>query len=157
MAKIELICIGSQKFKALTELEKSYEKKIGYFTPFQISVLKPSRPGDEVKSMRMDGDKILEKTRGNSSHLISLDRRGKEYNSEQFARFISDRLNYSGKNLVFVIGDAPGLSAEVIRESDAVISFSKMTFAHDLFKILFLEQLYRAFTIIKDTGYHRKG
>jgi len=157
MAKIELICVGSQKFKALTELEKKYEKKIGFFTPFKITVLKPARPGDERKSMKLDGEKILNKVRGDHSLLVSLDRRGKEYSSEQFARFISDKLNYSNKDLAFVVGDAPGLSEELIRESDAVISFSKMTFAHDLFKIIFLEQLYRAFTIIKDTGYHRKG
>lgn len=155
MAKIELICIGNQKFKAFNELEKSYEKKIGFFTPFKISVLKPSKPADEGKSMKMDGEKILERI--NDSILIALDRRGKEYSSEQFARFISDKLNYSNRNLVFAIGDAPGLSEELIGKSDAVISFSKMTFAHDLFKIVFLEQLYRAFTIIKDTGYHRKG
>lgn len=157
MAKTELICIGNQKFRALTELEKSYEKKIGFFTPFKITVLKASKPGDERKSMQMDGERILEKSGGSNNLLISMDRRGKEYTSEQFARFISDKLNYSNKNLVFVIGDAPGLSEELIRKSDAVISFSKMTFAHDLFKIIFLEQLYRAFTIIKDTGYHRKG
>ena len=101
-----------------------------------------------------DGEKILERV-GTNSILISLDRKGKEYNSEQFARFISDKLNYSNRNLLFVIGDAPGLSEDVILRSDAIISFSKMTFAHDIFKIVFLEQLYRAFTIIKNTGYHR--
>ncbi len=156
MAKIELICIGNQKFKQLTELEKNYEKKIGFFTPFKISILKSAKLGDEKRSMIVTGEKILERAKDNN-FLISLDRRGKEYNSQQFARFISDKLNYSNRNILFVIGDAPGLSEEVIRKSDAVISFSKMTFAHDIFKILFLEQLYRVFTIIKKTGYHRDG
>ncbi len=156
MAKIELICIGNQKFKQLTELEKNYEKKIAFFTPFKISILKSAKLGDEKRSMGINGEKILNRA-GNTNFLISLDRRGKEYSSEQFAGFISDKLNYSNKNILFLIGDAPGLSEEVIRRSDAVISFSKMTFAHDIFKIVFLEQLYRAFTIIKKTGYHREG
>ncbi len=156
MAKIELICIGSQKFKTLRELEKDYEKKIGFYSPFKITILKPAKQADEKRSVVMDGKKILEKA-GVNNLLISLDRNGKEYTSEQFAQFISDKLNYSSKNLLFIIGDAPGLSKDVISRSDAVISFSRMTFAHDIFKIVFLEQLYRAFTIIKNTGYHRDG
>lgn len=156
MAKIELLCIGNQKFRQLTELEKNYEKKIAFFTPFKISTLKSAKPGDEKRSMKINGEKILDRA-GNTNFIISLDRQGKEYNSEQFAKLISDKLNYSNKNILFVIGDAPGLSGEVINKSDAVISFSKMTFAHDIFKIVFLEQLYRAFTIIKKTGYHRDG
>ncbi|MEN8222420.1 MAG: 23S rRNA (pseudouridine(1915)-N(3))-methyltransferase RlmH [Acidobacteriota bacterium] len=156
MAKIELICIGNQKFKPLIELEKNYEKKIGFFSPFKITLLKSAKSGDEKRTMVIDGEKIIERA-GDNSILISLDRRGKEYNSEQFAGFISDKLNYSNRNLIFVIGDAAGLSEDVIRRSDEVISFSKMTFAHDIFKIVFLEQLYRAFTIIKKTGYHRNG
>jgi len=154
MVKIELICIGSQKFKALKELEEGYEKKINYFSPFRSTTIKPFKTGDEKRSMKINGEKILEYAK-KSALMISLDRRGKEFSSEQFAQFISDKLNYNSKNLLFVIGDAPGLSGEVIKRSDAIISFSKMTFSHDLFKIVFLEQLYRAFTIIKNTGYHR--
>ncbi len=154
MAKIELICIGSQKFKALKELEKEYEKKINYFSSFRSTIIKPFKAGDEKRSMKINGEKILEHVKKNDL-LISLDRRGKEFSSEQFAQFISDKLNYTSKNLFFVIGDAPGLSGDVIKKSDTIISFSKMTFAHDLFKIVFLEQFYRAFTIIKNTGYHR--
>ncbi len=154
MAKIELICIGSQKFKAMRELEKEYEKKINYFSPFSSTIVKPFKSGDEIRSMKINGEKILEKVKKNDL-LISLDRRGIEFSSEQFAQFISDKLNYNSKNLLFVIGDAPGISGDVIKRSDTIISFSKMTFAHDLFKIVFLEQLYRAFTIIKNTGYHR--
>ena len=156
MAKIELICVGSQKFKSLKELEKEYEKKINYFSPFSTTIIKPSKTGDEKRSMILDGEKILERIRQDSL-LISLDRQGKEFTSEKFAQFIEDKLNYSRKGLHFVIGDAPGLSKDVIERSDTVISFSKMTFAHDLFRIVFLEQLYRAFTIIKKTGYHRKS
>ena len=156
MGKIELLCIGTQKYIALTKLEKEYEKKIGFFSPFKISTIKPAGSGDEKRSMAMDGKKILERA-GVDDRILALDRRGKEFSSEQFAKLISDNLNYSRRNLLFVIGDAPGLSEEVIKNAETVISFSKMTFAHDIFRVLFLEQLYRAFTIIKKTGYHRTG
>ncbi len=155
MGKIRLLCIGNQKFKSLTELEKEYEKKINYFVNFTISIIKPEKIKDEKRSMEIEGEKILERI-NKDDILISLDRRGKELTSEKFADFISDRINYGGKNMVFAIGSAAGLSANLIKRSDTVISFSKMTFAHDIFKIVFLEQLYRAFTIIKKTGYHRK-
>lgn len=156
MAKIELICIGSQKFQSLKELEKEYEKKINYFSPFSATIIKPSKAGDEKRSMAIDGEKILERIRQDDI-LISLDRQGKEFSSEKFAQFIEDKLNYSRKGILFAIGGPPGLSGNVIKRSEIVISFSKMTFAHDLFKILFLEQLYRAFAIIKKTGYHRNS
>ena len=156
MAKIELICIGSQKFQSLKELEKDYERKINFFSSFSTSIIKPSRAGDEKRSMAIDGEKMLERIRKDDI-LISLDRQGKEFSSEMFAQFIEDKLNYSRKELFFAIGGPPGLSGDVIKRSDTVISFSKMTFAHDLFKLVFLEQLYRAFTIIKKIGYHRKS
>ncbi len=154
MAKIELICVGKQKFKNLELLENGYEKKIGFFTKFAISIIKPVKMGDEKAAMKTEGDKILERI-GKDDILISLDRRGEELNSVEFSKLISYNLNYSAKKTVFAIGGPAGLSDDVLKSSVKVISFSKMTFAHDIFKILFLEQLYRAFTIIKRTDYHR--
>ncbi len=154
MAKIELVCIGKQKFKDLEPLEKEYEKKISFFAKFIITIIKPVKSGNEKTAMKAEGNKILEKIKDNDI-LISLDRKGDILSSVEFSRFISNKLNYSDKNIVFAIGGPAGLSDDVLKNSAKVISFSKMTFAHDIFKILFLEQLYRAFTIIKRTGYHR--
>lgn len=155
MPEIELICIGNQKFRSLSILEEAYEKKIRYFTKFNITEIKPFRSGDEKISMEKDGEKILKRA-GKDDLLIPLDREGKELSSGEFSEFISREISRRKGKLIFAIGGAPGLSKRVLERSGKIISFSKMTFAHDLFRIVFLEQLYRAFTIIKGTGYHRE-
>ncbi|MEN8152469.1 MAG: 23S rRNA (pseudouridine(1915)-N(3))-methyltransferase RlmH [Acidobacteriota bacterium] len=154
MGKIDLLCIGEQKFRSLKELEKDYIKKIGFFSGFSVKNLKEVKIKDEKIQMEREGKAILEKL-SPGDHVIALDRRGKEMDSLKFANYLSDKISYSNKKLVFIIGGQMGLSGEVLKRSDLTLSFSKMTFAHDIFKIIFLEQLYRAFSIIKGTKYHR--
>lgn len=154
MTKIDLVCIGEQKFKGLIELEKAYKKKIGFYADFSIKNLKEVKIKDEKIQMEKEGKAIMEKIMPGDL-LVTLDRNGKEMDSVKFADFLSDKISYGNKKMLFIIGGQSGLSGEVLDRSDLILSFSKMTFAHDIFKIVFLEQLYRAFSIIKGTRYHR--
>lgn len=154
MTKIDLLCIGEQKFKGLTELEKAYKKKIGFYADFSIKNLKEIKIKDERIQMEKEGKAIMEKIMPGDL-LIALDRKGKEMDSLKFADFLSDKISYGNKKIVFIIGGQSGISEKLLGRSDLILSFSKMTLAHDIFKIVFLEQLFRAFSIIKGTKYHR--
>jgi 23S rRNA (pseudouridine1915-N3)-methyltransferase len=89
-----------------------------------------------------------------SDFLILLDERGDEYTSEEFARFIQKLQIANKTNIVFLIGGAYGFSDEVYKRADAKIALSKLTFPHQLVRVIFMEQLYRAFTILKGEKYH---
>lgn len=154
MAIIELLTAGEQKFRQLKVIEEEYKKKINRYTSFSVNSIKIKNIKDEKKLIQLEGERILEKI-DSKDFLAALDRNGEEMNSLEFSKFISKTISGGVKKVIFVIGSAQGLSKNIISRADKVISFSKMTYAHDIFKVLFLEQLYRAFTIIKRQKYHR--
>lgn len=154
MAIIELLTAGEQKFRQLKVIEEEYKKKINRYTSFSVNSIKIKNVKDEKKLIQLEGEKILEKI-DSKDFLAALDRNGEEMSSLEFSKFISKTISGGVKKVIFVIGSAQGLSKNIISRADKVISFSKMTYAHDIFKVLFLEQLYRAFTIIKRQKYHR--
>lgn len=100
-----------------------------------------------------EGMRILEQIQ-TSDHLVLLDERGREYTSRQFAGFIDKKVQTVAKNLVFVIGGPYGFSQAVYNRADALLSLSKMTFPHELIRLFFVEQLYRAFSITANLPYH---
>ena len=85
-----------------------------------------------------------------------LDERGNLYTSEDWARHLEKKIVYGGKDIVFVIGGAYGFSSQVYKRANGMLSLSKMTFSHQIIRVIFLEQLYRAFTIIKGEPYHHR-
>lgn len=154
MKKIELISVGELKFKALKELEKEYSQKINYFVNFTAKNLKDIKIRDEEQKKKKEGDMML-RLLDAKDFVIGLDQYGKKMDSLKFAHLLSDKLAYGTGRIVFLIGGHSGLSKALDPRIDLKLSFSDMTFAHDIFRILFLEQLYRAFNIIKGTKYHR--
>lgn len=100
-----------------------------------------------------EGEEILKKIKSND-RLILLDERGKKYSSTEFASFLSHQLMLPAQRLVFIIGGAFGVSEEVYKRKDEWLSLSKLTFSHQLTRVILLEQLYRAFTILKGEPYH---
>jgi 23S rRNA (pseudouridine1915-N3)-methyltransferase len=145
MKKIELISVGELKFKELKELEKQYSQKINHFVTFTAKNLKDFKIQNEEQKKKKEGEMMLQLLAPN----------GKKMDSLKFADFLSDKLAYHSDRIVFLIGGHSGLSGVLDPRIDFKLSFSDMTIAHDIFRILFLEQLYRAFTIIKGTKYHR--
>jgi 23S rRNA (pseudouridine1915-N3)-methyltransferase len=154
MKQIELLVVGDLKFKGLKELEKEYSKKINFFTNFLIKAVKDIRIQDEEIKKKKEGASLLSLIQKND-YVIALNEKGKKKNSLDFSQFISQQLSYGVDRIVFLIGGPAGLSKELDSRINFKLSFSDMTFAHDIFRILFLEQLYRAFTIIKGIKYHR--
>ncbi len=154
MAEIELICVGDLKFKELKDLEKRYLQKIKHFVKLEITALKDIKILDEEVKKRRQGEMMLELL-DHRDFVIALDEKGKAMDSLEFARFLADKISFYPGRLVFLIGGHTGIHPSLDSRIDFKLSFSAMTFAHDIFRILFLEQLYRAFTIIRGITYHR--
>jgi 23S rRNA (pseudouridine1915-N3)-methyltransferase len=154
MKKIDLICIGDLKFKALKELEQKYVQKINFFIPFSIRTIKDVKSQDETLKVKKEGQMMLELL-DKKDFVIALDQQGKKMNSIEFSRLLCDKISWHPARVVFLIGGHAGFSKLLDSRIDFKLSFSDMTFAHDVFRIVFLEQLYRAFTIMKGIKYHR--
>lgn len=156
--KIKFICIGKTGKKFLQDGEQEYLDRLKHYAPVErveIPDLKNAKKLsiDQIKDQ--EGKEILSKVQSGEL-LILLDENGATYSSEQFADFIQQRFNAGGKALVFVVGGAYGFSAEVYALANSKLSLSKMTFSHQMVRMIFFEQLYRAMTILKGEPYHHK-
>ena len=152
--EIKLVVVGKTKNKELISLIEDYIKRINFFNKFQIievnSVKTRKNNSDEIK--KIECENIIKKIKKNDL-LFLLDEKGKNYNSREFADFLKVRFQES-KTIVFVIGGAFGFSKDLYTKSKGLISISKMTFSHQIIRLFFTEQLYRAFTILNNHPYH---
>lgn len=156
--KIKIVCVGKIKENSLTNLIEEYLKRLSKYVNVEVIEIKEAN----LKSLSMkdidlalnqEGSNILNYVR-KEDYLISLCIEGKALDSISVASLI-DELRGSGKDIVFVIGSSYGLSEEVKRRSDLKLSFSKMTFPHQLMRLILLEQIYRSFKIINHETYHK--
>ena len=143
--KIIIAWIGKTRDPAIQSLTADYLKRLTHYAPVDALAL-PSEAA-LLKLVRSEG------SRG-GAELILLDTGGRQYTSEEFAHFLDQQQNRSPYPLLFAIGPANGFSKEVRDLATQVISLGKMTIAHELARVVFLEQLYRAFTILKGHPYH---
>lgn len=152
--EIKLIVVGKTKNHELIKLIGNYVKRINFFNKFQIievSSIK-SKKNNENEIKKIEGENILKKTKNNDL-LFLLDEKGENYSSRKFADFLKMKIQES-KTIIFVIGGAYGFSKELYSKSNGSISLSKMTFSHQIIRLFFSEQLYRAFTILNNHPYH---
>jgi len=157
---IRVVCIGKLKEKYWTEAVSEYSKRLGRYCDLEILQLKESRladkasRADEQNVIYEEGQTILKNIK-EGSYVITLEIRGKELSSEGLAEKVQ-QLQLEGKSdITFVIGGSLGLSPEVSKRADFKLSFSKMTFPHQMMRVILLEQIYRAFKIIKNETYHK--
>ena len=144
---IRIIAVGTLKEKYWTEAVAEYSKRLGAYCSLEIVELKDTEPAG-------DGEKILSRIR-KDEYVITLEIKGRALDSEQRADK-SNRLALDGKsNVAFVIGGSDGLSPEVSRRADFKLSFSAMTFPHQMMRVILLEQIYRSFKIIRNETYHK--
>lgn len=143
---IKLICVGKIKEKYLTDGINDYFKRINKYHKFEIIEVDDSIPSIEE-------NKIM-KYIDNKDYVITLEIEGKNLSSPQFADKL-DRTFISNSNITFVIGGSYGLSDNIKNRSNYKLSFSNMTFPHGLFRLIFLEQLYRCFKILNNETYHK--
>ena len=149
---ITLICIGKSSEKYVSEGIGIYLDRIKHYCKFTLVEIEAGK-GDETQIRKKESESLLKRVE-EKDFLILLDEKGKDNTSVQFAQLFKHHQNISTKNLVFVIGGAYGFSEEVYKRANAKIALSKMTFPHQLVRVLFLEQVYRAFTILKGEKYH---
>lgn len=152
--EIKLIVVGKTKRTELSKLIDEYIKRINFYCRFkiiEISSIKSKKISEE-EIKKVEGDNILKNLNKNDT-LILLDERGKSYGSRKFSEFISSKTQ-TNKNLIFVIGGAFGFSNSIYEKSNGLVSLSSMTFSHQIIRLFFTEQLYRAFTIINNHPYH---
>ena len=156
--KIKLILVGKTNAKYLVEGEREYEKRLSYYIKFEeiiIPDVKQAGKLSEGELKKKEGQLILAKLE-NSDHVIFLDDKGKSHSSVDFANFLQQKMNSSIKSLVFVVGGAFGFSDEVYQRANSKLSLSKMTFSHQMVRLIFKEQLYRGFSILRGEQYHHE-
>jgi 23S rRNA (pseudouridine1915-N3)-methyltransferase len=154
--KIQLICVGKTREEAIERAIQKYAARIPYYLPFELLVvpdIKTTKAMAEDKQKELEGEKILASTERND-FVVLLDERGRELTSREFATFIDKKAVTLPRNLVFVIGGPYGFSKSVYDRADSKLSLSKMTFPHELVRLFFVEQLYRACTINRGEPYH---
>ncbi len=151
-----LLLMGKTTDSFVKEGMLNYQKRIERYVPFEVNVLpeiKNTRNMPMAEQMKKEGELLMNYFKQDDEILL-LDERGKERNSIEFAKFLDEKMLYSNKRMVFVVGGPYGFSKEIMQKAHGKISLSTMTFSHQLVRVIFLEQLYRAMTIIKGEPYH---
>ncbi|APU69704.1 MAG: 23S rRNA (pseudouridine(1915)-N(3))-methyltransferase RlmH [Bacteroidota bacterium] len=155
---IKLVCIGKTDKKELEALISVYSNRLQHYVKFETEIipdLKKVKNLDENQQKTKEGELILSGIQ-NSDFVVLLDEKGKQFSSEDFSEYLQKRMNTGLKQLVFVIGGPYGFSEEVYQRANSKISLSKMTFSHQMVRLFFTEQVYRAFTILKNEPYHHR-
>ena len=152
--KLILRWIGKTRNPHLSALMGDYQARIGGLVDLTLSEVKGVEFQDPVRAVGAEGRQLL-RGLGRDDFLIAMDPQGQSLNTEEFAQLIADRREHSLKRLVFVLGGPDGLSQEVRSRSHRVISLSSMTFSHEIARLLLLEQIYRAFTLVHRIPYHK--
>lgn len=156
--QIKLLAVGKTDHKALKILIEDYVKRLSHYCRFEFEILpdlKNTKNLDQNAQKIKEGELILSKI-NLSSTLTLLDEKGKSFTSVKFSQFIQKQLNTGMKELVFVIGGPYGFSEAVYQRANQKIALSEMTFSHQMIRLFFVEQLYRAFTILKSEPYHHE-
>ena len=156
--KIVLLTIGKTSEKYLIEGIAQYQKRLKHYTQFEmleIPNLKKAQNFSNAELMKKEGELILKQLQ-NSDHLVLLDDKGKDFTSLKFAQKLQSWMLSGKKRLVFVVGGAYGFSEDVYARGNEKLSLSKMTFSYQMVRLFFVEQLYRAFTILNNEPYHHE-
>jgi 23S rRNA (pseudouridine1915-N3)-methyltransferase len=156
--KITLLTVGKTDKDWVRQGLDIYVSRLKHYIPFNIVEIPELKnvsalSKDQIKSK--EGELILKNIRP-TDDVILLDEKGKEYTSVEFARIIQDKISYAGKDIVFIIGGAYGFSEAVYQRANSKLSLSRMTFSHQMVRAIFVEQIYRAFTIMRGEPYHHE-
>ena len=150
---IKIICLGKIKEDFFKDEEKEYLKRLQKYTKLEIIELEDEKDKD-IKVCLSKEEQLIKKSIKDKDNLVLLDINGKEYTSTEFSNFINKELT-ENSNITFIIGSSNGVSEEIKRLAKKKVSFSKLTFPHQMFRIILLEQIYRSFKIINNESYHK--
>ena len=158
--EIKIIVVGKLKEKYLKNGISEYLKRMKSYANLKIIEVKDEAAGQtlseaEIEQIKeIEGKRILEKL-PKQARVIALDLKGKQLTSERFSEEINETMTYGTSQIVFIIGGSHGLSQEVLQKTDLKISFGKMTYPHQLMRLILVEQIYRAFKIMRNEPYHK--
>lgn len=155
--KIELWAIGKTNEKYLEEGIAIFEKRLKNYLPFSFQILPDvkQKTADGIQLKKKEGEAVLSKLNPDD-FLVLLDEKGREFTSVELAQWMEKRLASSQRRLIFLIGGAFGFSPELYARCNEKLALSKLTFSHQMVRLFFLEQLYRAMTILKNEPYHNE-
>ena len=156
--KIKLLAIGKTDDKNLQILIQNYEKRLKHYIKFELEIipdLKNVKNLSESEQKEKEGALILKRINP-TDQLVLLDEKGAMNTSKEFSKFMQKKMNSGVKQLVMVIGGPYGFSEAVYKKSQGKISLSKMTFSHQMIRLFVVEQIYRAFTILRNEPYHHE-
>lgn len=154
--KITLLAIGKTNARFLQEGIDQYTKRLSHYIPFELKILpdvKTTKALTNEKQKEMEGQMFMSAI-GQGDWVTLLDEKGKEFTSREFASYIDKKTITISKNLIFIIGGPYGFSQEMYNRANEKLSLSKMTFSHEMIRLFFVEQIYRAMTILKGEPYH---
>lgn len=155
---IKLVSIGKTDSKDLEKMILEYVKRISFYIKFELVVLNDPKNRSVLsieQQKKVEGDLLL-KQFNDSDFIVLLDEKGQELTSMHFSEFISKKMVSGLKNLVFVIGGPYGFSEVIYKKANSKLSLSRMTFSHQMVRLFFAEQVYRAFTILGNEPYHHE-
>ena len=150
---IKLITVGTIKEKYLKDAIDGYTKRIKKYTNIELIEVKDEGLVEESKAISLEAEKI-KKHLSPRDYIITMEIEGKQLTSEEFSEKLN-QIQIENSNIVFIIGGSYGLSDEIKQMSKLHLSFSKMTFPHQLFRVLLLEQIYRCYKILNNESYHK--
>ncbi len=148
--KIDILCVGKLKEGYYSRAQAEYIKMLGRFC--DARVVEVMDEPDSGGAKRKEGEKLLKRCSG---YVVACDMRGKKFTSEGFSKKMEEAMNAGAGSMCFVVGGSNGLSDEVLERAALAVSFSDMTMPHRLFRIVLLEQIYRAFKIMRGETYHK--
>jgi 23S rRNA (pseudouridine1915-N3)-methyltransferase len=157
MIHLHLVHVGKTAFSELDQGVQRYLDRLRHYAAIEIHLVKAEKvteKGNDDRVKEREGERIL-KLMGKQDMLIALDRRGKQMCSEEWAAYLDGLARAGTTHVWMVIGGPVGLSVKVLERADSILALSRMTFPHDLTRLILAEQLYRAYTILKGEPYHR--
>jgi len=156
--KITLLTIGKTDEKYLKDGMDIYHKRLGHYIPLEILEIPVPKKWNNLQPslLKQKEGEIILRHMEKSDYPVLLDEKGRSFSSMEFSSFLQKQMNLSVKNLLFVVGGPWGFSDEVYKKAALKISLSPMTFSHQMIRLFFLEQLYRAFSILRNEAYHNE-
>ena len=154
--KIILLTVGKTTNAHLIKLQEEYQNRLKFYIPFELIVipeLKNTKSLSITEQQEKEADLILKQIELNDK-VVLLDEKGKQFTSVGFSEFISKKMLSSIKRTFFVVGGPYGFSDRIYQRANSLLSLSSMTFSHQMIRLIFVEQLYRAMTILKGEPYH---
>jgi 23S rRNA (pseudouridine1915-N3)-methyltransferase len=152
--KIHLLFVGKTKNQSLISLMREYERRLHHFCDLALTEIRPVEESETARMRDKEGEALLARIRPDA-FVLALDPAGESLTSEKFAALIADQRDHSSKDLIFVIGNYWGLSNQVKKRANKILSLSRMTLNHEMTRLVLLEQIYRAFTLIHRIPYHK--